>query len=120
MGIDNITIGDLKSVSSIINSGQSQDVALHYVGRYCIFRTYSAGVFFGILKARNGKEAIIESCRRIWSWSGAFTLSKVATDGVASAKLSVTEPEKLVTELIEVIPASEKTIKQLREMDAHE
>lgn len=121
MNIDELTIGQVKEITQFCKTKDSEniDIASHYIGRYCIFRTYSAGVFFGILKSRNKDECIIENCRRIWNWNGAFTLSEVATDGVESANLSVEEPEKLALSVIEIIPASETCIKQLKSMASH-
>ncbi len=89
------------------------------VGELVIIRTYSAGVFFGRLKAREGKEALLEDSRRLWSWEGAFTLSAVAREGVTSARLSISEPEKLITEVIEVIPVSNEVGNKLTKMEAH-
>ena len=51
------------------------------IGKYCIIRTYSAGVHAGILKSRDGKEVTLTDARRIWYWDGAATLSQLATDG---------------------------------------
>jgi len=74
-----------------------------------LVRTYSAGVHIGTLKERNGKEVTLTNARRLWSWSGAFTLSAVATQGVdrANSRISVAVPEILLTEAIEIIPVSE-------------
>ena len=74
-----------------------------------LVRTYSAGVHIGTLKERNGKEVTLTNARRLWSWSGAFTLSAVATQGVdrAKSRISVAVPEILLTEVIEIIPVSE-------------
>lgn len=37
-------------------------------GTHVIVRTYSAGVFAGTLKSRDGKEAVLTEARRIWYW----------------------------------------------------
>ena len=83
--------------------------------RYVCIRTYSAGVHFGYLKsekeARDGYYAVeLVQARRMWSWSGANTLSDLAENGserpndckftlpVASIKLMA----------IEIIDVSEK------------
>ena len=41
-------------------------------GMECVMvRTYSAGVHFGYLKKREGKEVTLINSRRVWYWSGA-------------------------------------------------
>ena len=71
-----------------------------------LVRTYSAGVHFGTVKHKEGKETILTNARRLWSWSGACSLHQVAVDGVdiANSKISVKVPEIELTETIERIP----------------
>jgi len=90
-------------------------------GTEVIVRTYSAGVHFGKLVSHKGKEVILRDARRIWQWSGAFTLSAVATKGVDSnSKLSVVVPSILLTEAIEIIPCNKEAVNNLRSLKAHE
>lgn len=51
--------------------------------RCCIVRTYSAGVFAGILESRTGQEVVMRNARRLWYWDGAATLSQLATEGTS-------------------------------------
>ena len=44
------------------------------IGRVCMVRTYSAGVFIGTVAERDGKEVTLTNARRIWYWDGAATL----------------------------------------------
>lgn len=91
------------------------------IGKDVIIRTYSAGVHFGTLAARDGKEVTLNNARRLWYWEGAFTLSAVAQNGVnKSSKLSVSVPEIILTEAIEIIPCSEAATANLRALEAHE
>jgi hypothetical protein len=91
------------------------------IGKDVIVRTYSAGVHFGKMASRDGKEVVLNNARRIWYWEGAFTLSAIAQNGVAkSSKLSVEVPEILLTEAIEIIPCSEAASANLRALKAHE
>jgi hypothetical protein len=79
--------------------------------KYCIIRTFSAGCFAGYLKSRNGKEGIVLNARRLWHWEGAATLSQLAVDGTVKpreCKFPMEVPEIELTEIIEVIPATEK------------
>lgn len=91
-----------------------------HVGEYVLIRTYSAGVHFGKLIKREGKEALLDEARRIWSWDGAFTLSKIVSDGVGSAKISTRVNGFLTTEVIEVIPLTEKSKNNLYGIIDHE
>jgi len=69
-----------------------------------IVRTYSAGVHFGYLVRREGKEVTLERSRRIWRWTGANTLSEIATAGVDVANSKIAEPVTItLTEAIEII-----------------
>ena len=52
-------------------------------GTHAIVRTYSAGVFAGTIKSRDGKEAVLTDARRIWYWNGAASLSELATKGMS-------------------------------------
>lgn len=79
--------------------------------KYCVVRTYSAGVFAGYLKERNGKEATLLKARRLWYWDGAASLSELAMHGVSkpeNCKFPCAVEEIEVTEVIEVIPATVK------------
>ena len=49
---------------------------------YVLVRTYSAGVFAGYLKDRDGKEVELVKARRLWRWYGASCLSQIAQEGV--------------------------------------
>lgn len=51
--------------------------------KYVIVRTYSAGVFAGYLKKRNGQEVTLLNARRLWQWYGASSLSQLAEEGVS-------------------------------------
>ena len=82
-----------------------------------LVRTYSAGVHFGELKSRAGKEAILLNARRLWSWAGACSLSQVAVDGVkiSESRISVKVPVITLTEAIEIIPMNEAAAKMMME-----
>ena len=85
-------------------------------GKYYIIRTYSAGVFAGYIESRNGKEAVIKNARRLWYWSGAASLSQLAVDGVANpdkCKFPCTVDTVVLTEVIEIIPCTEKAKKSI-------
>lgn len=83
---------------------------------YCMVRTYSAGVFAGYIESRNGKEAVLRNARRIWKWAGAASLSQLATDGTNSpnnCKFPVAVDKVTLTEVIEIIPITERAKKSI-------
>ena len=80
------------------------------IGRYCMVRTYSAGVFAGTVKTLDGKQALLTDARRIWYWDGAASLSQLATDGTSkpeNCKFPTPVSEVFLTEVIEIIPITE-------------
>jgi ferredoxin-fold anticodon binding domain-containing protein len=114
--IQNLTLRQINEIKNINSTINHEDICASWLGRYVIIRTYSAGVHFGILSKKIGNEVILTNSRRIWSWEGAFTLSKISEDGLTSkSRLSVEIPEIKLTE-IEIIPCSEKCIKSLKEI----
>ena len=78
---------------------------------YVIVRTYSAGVFAGYLKGREGKEAILVNARRIWFWKGAATLSQLAMSGTSDpngCKFPEEVSKVILTETIEILEVTKK------------
>ena len=55
--------------------------------RYVMVRTYSMGVFAGELDPASTETVkVLTNARRIWYWSGAASLSQLATDGTSNPK----------------------------------
>lgn len=89
-----------------------------YTGKKVIVRSYGAGVFFGTLKEKTTTEGVVEvtmtNCRRLWYWSGACSLSQLATEGVKNpqdCKFTVIVPEMQITQVLEIIPCADEAIK---------
>lgn len=79
-----------------------------------IVRTYSAGVHFGYLARREGKEVDLVRSRRIWRWVGAWTLSEIATAGLDVAKSKIAAPVSItLTEAIEIIDCTPAAVASL-------
>ena len=88
-------------------------------GKYCMVRTYSAGVFAGTIEKREGKEATLTNARRIWYWAGAASLSQLATEGTSKpkqCKFPCAVSEVVLTEVIEIIPITEKAKQSIAEV----
>lgn len=78
---------------------------------YVICRTYSAGVFAGYLESQKGQEVVMKEARRIWYWSGAASLSQLATDGTSKpseCKFPVAVDKIKLLDVIEVIDCTKK------------
>jgi hypothetical protein len=87
--------------------------------RYCMVRTYSAGVFAGTVVRREGNEVLLSNARRIWYWRGASSLSQLATDGTSdpkNCKFPCAVEQVVLTEVIEIIPITEKARKSIEEV----
>jgi hypothetical protein len=83
---------------------------------YVIARTYSAGVFAGYLKSRNGQEVVLLKVRRLWYWDGAASLSQLSVDGVSKPQNCKfpCEVEKVeLLQVIEILPVSAKAKKSI-------
>ena len=81
-----------------------------------IVRGDRSGVFFGTLTAKDGTEVTLENCRRLWYWDGAASISQLAVNGTTNAKeckFTVTVPEIIITDVIEIIPCSAGAIKSI-------
>ena len=83
------------------------------LGKVCIVRTYSAGVFIGELASREGREVTLKNARRLSYWKGAASLSQLAMTGTSKpleCKFPVAVASVLLLESIEIIPATEAAI----------
>lgn len=84
--------------------------------RHYIIRTHSAGVWFGNMKKLDGSIAIITNARRLWSWSGAASLSQLAVEGSkkpTACKFTVTitdEEGVYLPQVIEVLPCTNEAV----------
>lgn len=90
------------------------------MGKKVIIRADRAGVFFGTLKEKNRDEVTLTDCRRLWYWSGAASLSQLATEGVKtpnSCKFTVTVDEITILGVIEIIPCTDKAIKSIEDVE---
>lgn len=118
--IENLTLKQIKEISNLINQKKSDNFGNELIGKYVVVRTRDSGVHIGTIIERNGIESLLKDSRRIWNWSGAFTLSEVSQNGVnKSSKLSKKIPLILLTQSIEIIPVSEKAQKIFDSIEDH-
>lgn len=99
-----------------INGKTYKEVSNYSDLEYVMCRTYSAGVFAGYLESKEGKEVVLRDARRIWFWSGAASLSELATHGTANpddCKFPCPVDKVTLTEVIEIIDITEKAKKSI-------
>jgi hypothetical protein len=79
------------------------------LGKYVIVRGDRSGVFAGTLVSQECQRVILKDCRRLWYWSGAASISQIATEGVKnprSCKFTVAVDEIAILDAIEIIPTT--------------
>lgn len=87
------------------------------LNEYVIVRTYSAGVFAGILQRKIGNEVILTDARRIWYWDGAASLSQLAEEGTKkpeNCKFPQAVKEILLVGVIEILKVSKKAEESIK------
>lgn len=86
------------------------------IGKKVIVRTYSAGVFYGELVKKDGKEVELKNARRIWYWSGAASLSQLAMSGTSdpsNCKFPEAAARVILTEAIEILETTKRAQKSI-------
>lgn len=109
MNIDDLTIGEAKQLASMFSPGANPTACglNQMIGKECIVRTVSAGVWFGLVAEKSGSEVILKDARRMWRWKAAksISLSGVVAYGIDQAGSKITPPVGQVwLEAIELIP----------------
>ena len=116
MNINDLTIGQAKELAALFSGAQQQQQPTSLnsmVGKKCVIRTYSAGVWFGEVAEKSGNEVIVKNARRMWKWWAAegISLSAVALHGIRHDQSKIVESVPTVwLEAIELIPANDKAI----------
>ena len=81
-----------------------------------IVRCDRAGVFYGEIEERTGKEIKMRNVRCIWYWDGAATLLQLAAEGTTNpnnCKFTMTIDSLVVLDAIEIIPCTDRAIKSI-------
>ena len=120
--LDNLTIKEAREIAALFNNsqltvktGQLDDYA---IGKHVIIRTYSAGVWFGVLDKKAGMEVILKDARRMWYWVAAdsISLSGVAVHGIKQSDSRIAPAvDSVYLEAIEIIPTTEIATKSISE-----
>lgn len=124
--LDDLTIGEAKKIACLIKGvtgEKSSEGCCHpFIGKKCIFRSYSSGVHFGELSEKDGKEVIIKNARRLWYWkttNKGISLSEVALSGLAKDSKVCAPVDAIWLEAIEIIPCTKEAIKSIEGADEY-
>lgn len=91
-----------------------------FIGKYVIVRSNMAGVFFGILKQKEGQELTLEKARKFYYFSGANTVEDLADKGALNpknCKLTVEVDQIVISEYVQILPCTEEAIKQIKSIE---
>ena len=95
-------------------NGQNTTTNHPMQGKYCVVRTYSAGVHIGRvdwINPNNSMEIKLTDALRLWKWEGGgLSLSAVANNGIKGGRLNYTG-EVFLTNVIEMIPVKSEEAK---------
>lgn len=92
----------------------------NFVSKKVIVRGENSGVFFGTLKERDGAEVVLTNCRCLWYWDGACSLLQLALEGTNKpdeCNFTVTIPEIVIIDAIEIIPCEEEAIESIESVE---
>ena len=96
----------------IKQENKTEDIGnISLVGDYVIVRTYSAGVWAGVLKEKVKNEVYLTNARRLYRWSNieGISLSGVSLNGLKNEESQICAPVNIVwLEAIEIIPCTDK------------
>lgn len=126
MNIDDLTIGEAKQLACLFGKKESREApginCCSLTGKKVIIRTQSAGVHFGELSEKSGKEVILKNARRLWYWKTAnkgISLSEVANAGVAKDSKICAPVDLIWLEAIEIMPCTKEAIKNIEGQDEY-
>lgn len=121
INLNDLTLGQIKELAKFAQpcttTESTTDTLNGMLGKFVIVRTYSAGVWFGELAEKAGKEVILKNARRMWRWWAAesISLSGVALYGIKENSSKIIAPVEAVwLEAIEIIPCTKVAIDSIK------
>ena len=113
-----VTLKEIAELLGMINTTAAKSGLNSFtIGQEVIIRTYSAGVWFGRLKEKEGEEVIIIEARRMWRWwaKKSISLSGVALYGIKQEDSRIAGAiDSVWLQAIEIIPISGEAAESIR------
>ena len=112
-----VTLKEIAELLGVKNTAAESRLNKFGIGQEVIIRTYSAGVWFGRLEQKEGKEVILTEARRMWRWwcKESISLSGVVRHGINQDKSRIAGAiDSIWLEAIEIMPISGKPADSIR------
>ena len=112
-----VTLKEIAELLAMKNTAAKSGLDGFVIGQEVIIRTYSAGVWFGRLKEKEGEEVILTEARRMWRWwaKKSISLSGVALHGIKQEDSRIAGAiDSVWLQAIEIIPISGKAAESIR------
>ena len=112
-----VTLKEIAELLGMQNTAAKSGLGSFAIGQEVIIRTYSAGVWFGRLEQKEGKEVILTEARRMWRWwcKESISLSGVVRHGINQDKSRIAGAiDSVWLEAIEIMPISGKPADSIR------
>jgi len=109
INLDDLTFGQARELAKLLGAS-AQPLNHPSIGKYCVIRSYAAGVHVGVvegvLDSLSGREVRLSQTRRIWSWSGALSCTEISQTGITGGKMSTACLENFINQVIEILPVT--------------
>ena len=112
-----VTLKEIVELLGVKNTAAESRLNKFGIGQEVVIRTYSAGVWFGRLEQKEGKEVILTEARRMWRWwcKESISLSGVVRHGINQDKSRIAGAiDSIWLEAIEIMPISGKAADSIR------
>lgn len=125
MDINDLTIGQVRELSALIQSGGGKsEICGWHIGKYAIVRSRNEGINAGVVIAADGTGIVLGEARRIWyhrpADNGQSWYEGVANTGLRSdSKISAPVSEKIIVENYSITVCTADAEKSIREFPSH-
>ena len=115
-----MNINELTQILNLLNNTKTESKLVSnkssFLGKKVIIRTYSAGVWFGTLIEKDGKEVILKDAKRMYQWwcKKSISLNGVAKYGIIQKKSKICPAiDKVWLEAIEILELTDDCINSI-------
>ena len=124
MNINDLTIGQLKDLQSLISGEQKSGLFKDMIGKYVVVRSRNEGINAGFLEDADETGCILKECKRLWYHKPAVKTESwyegVCNHGLSDdSKVSGAVDRKIIVEDYSIIECTEKAAKSIQEAKAN-